>query len=197
MPPEDVFTQRLGFELLGLNVVSRKSVLRVRHQDPAVRCSLHGPEDARPRRGARQTDIQEAFERSALLAVNLSRLREFVFAIRLLDPGEVLVELKLRQRAAGDEQSRGIGCCPVGKTVLDAVPLEFMRIRRTEYFVPRDFRRHNLDDNIPVGEAHHQSVFGRIVFVFGLRDQSLAGVVVGFASTAAFVFSLEPAARAG
>lgn len=81
--------------------------------------------------------------------------------------------------------------------MLDAVPLEFVRIRRAEDLVPRDFRRHDLDDNVPVGEPHHQSVFGRIVFVFGLRDESLARVVIGFALAAAFVFGLEPATGGG
>lgn len=194
---KDVFAQRLGFELLGFDVIPRETVLRVRDQDPAVRGSLHGPEDARPRRGARQPDVQEAFERSALLAVDLGRLREFVFAVGLLDAGKVLVELELRQGAAGNEQSRGVGCGPVGETMLDAVSLEFVGICGAEYLVPRDFRRHDLDDNISVGEAYYQSVLGRIVFVLGLRDETLAGVVVGFAGATAFVLGLIPAARGG
>lgn len=197
VPAEDVFPQRLGFELLGLDVVPGESVFRVRDQDPPVRRSLHGPEHARPRRGARQADVQVAFERAALLAINLGRLREFVFAIGLLDAGEVLVQFELRQGAAGDEESRGVGCGPIGEAMLDAVPLEFMRIRGAEYLVSRDFRRHDLDDNVPVGEAHHQAVFGRIVFVLGLRDESLACVVIGFAGAAAFVFGLEPAIGGG
>lgn len=197
VPAEDVFAQRLGVELLGLDVVPGESVVRVRDQDPPVRRSLHGSEHARPRRGARQADVQVAFERPALLAVNLGRLREFVFAIGLLDAGKVLVQFELRQGAAGDEESRGVGCGPIGETMLNAVPLEFMRIRGAEYLVPRDFRRHDLDDNVTVGEAHHQAVFGRIVFVLGLRDESLACVIIGFADAAAFVFGLESAIRGG
>lgn len=79
--------------------------------------------------------------------------------------------------------------------MLNAVPLEFMGVRRAEYPIPRDFRCHDLNDNIPVGEAHHQSIFGRVVFVLGLRDEPFAGVVVGFAGAAAFVLGLIPAAR--
>lgn len=194
VPAEDVFSQRLGFELLAFNVVPRESVLRVWDQDPAVRGPLHGPKDTRPSRGARQADVQVTLKGSALLAVNLGRLGELVFAIGLLDARKMLVELELRQGTAGDEESRSVGCGPIGETVLDAVPLQFMGVRGAEYFVPRDLRRHDLDDNVPVGEAHHQSVFGRIVFVLGLRDEPLAGIVVGFAGATAFVFGLIPAA---
>lgn len=103
VPAEDVFPQRLRLQLLGLDVEPRESVFRVRDQDPPVRRSLHGPEHARPGRGARQADVQVAFERSTLLAVDFDRLREFVFAIGLLNAREVLVELELREGAASDE----------------------------------------------------------------------------------------------
>lgn len=167
----------------------------MRDQDPTVRSSLHGAEDASSGRCARETNVQETFEGAPLFAFDFYRFRQFVFSVGFFDAGKVLGQVELREGPSGDEESRSVGGGPVGEAVLNAVALEFVRICGAEYLVARDFRRHDLDDNVPVGEAHHEAVFGRIVFVLGLGDEAFTSVVVGFALAAALVFGLVAASR--
>ena len=50
-----------------------------------------------------------------------------------------------------------------------------------------------MTDDITIGEADDETVFGCVVFVFGLSDEALAGVVVGLTSTTTLVLGLEAA----
>jgi hypothetical protein len=54
--------------------------------------------------------------------------------------------------------------------MLDTIALELVGVGAAENLVAGDFRRDDLDDNIPVGEADDEAVFGGIVFVLGLSD---------------------------
>ena len=65
--------------------------------------------------------------------------------------------------------------------------------KREWYVLASDLRGHNLADDVFVGEADNETVFGGIVFVFGLGDETLAGVIVGFALSATLVFRLVAA----
>ena len=60
-----------------------------------------------------------------------------------------------------------------------------------EDFVTLDIRGHDLSSDVAIAEADNETVFGCIVLVLGLEYQVLAGLVVGLASAAAFVLSLE------
>lgn len=131
---KDVLTQRLRVQLLGLDVVAREPVLRVGHQDAAVRGALHGAEDACPRRGARQPDVQVGLEGSARLAVDVGGFGQRVLAAGFLDAGEVRVEVEFLQGAPGEEQAGGVGGGPIGEAVLDAVGTEFVRVGGAEDF---------------------------------------------------------------
>ena len=68
-----------------------------------------------------------------------------------------------------------------------------MRVGRAEHFIARDLGGDNLHDNIAVGEADDETVFGRIVLVLGLGDEALASIVVGLSDTTALVLGLVAA----
>ena len=74
--------------------------------------------------------------------------------------------------------------------MLDAVALELMSVGTAENFVAGDFGCDDLDDDISVGKANDESVFGGIVFVLGLGNQTLASVVIGFTCATTLVFGL-------
>ena len=75
--------------------------------------------------------------------------------------------------------------------MLDAVALELVTVGCTEDFVTSNLGGDNLANDILVGEANDEAVFGGIVFVFGLCNKALAGVVISLASTTALVLGLE------
>lgn len=74
--------------------------------------------------------------------------------------------------------------------MLDTVGLEFVSVGCAEDFVAGDFGSDDLDDDITVGEANDETVFGCVVLVLGLGDETLTGVVIGLSGTTAFVLGL-------
>ena len=77
--------------------------------------------------------------------------------------------------------------------MLDSVALEFVSICSAEDLVACDLGSNNLTDNIFVGEANNEAVLGSVVFVLGLGDQTLAGVVVGLSCSTTLVLGLVAA----
>lgn len=163
-------------------------------QDTTIGGTLHGTEDTGTSGCAGKTNIEEGLEGTALAIVGLGGLGEGVLAISLLDTSEGLVQAELLENTAGNEQAGGVGGSPVGKTVLDAVGLELVRVGGAEDLVAGDLRGHDLHDDVAVGEADHQAVLGSIVLVLGLGDQALASIVVGLALSSPLVLGLEAAA---
>lgn len=187
---EDVVSEGVGIELLGLHVVTGESLLGVGDEDTTVGGTLHGTEDTGTGGGSLQTNIKEDLEGAALTIVGLGGLSELVLTVSLLDTSEVLVEAELLESTAGDEETGSVGSGPVGETVLDTVGLELVSVGRDEDLVARDLRGHDLADDVLVGEADNQAVLGSIVLVLGLGDEALSGVVIGLALLAALVLSL-------
>jgi hypothetical protein len=105
----------------------------------------------------------------------------------------LVIHIKLIQRTACDEETCGVGSSPVGKAIIDSVALEFMGIGRAEDFVASKLRSDNLANDVSIGESNDKTVFGRVVFVLGLSNEALAGVVVGLACSSALVLGLEAA----
>jgi hypothetical protein len=66
-----------------------------------------------------------------------------------------------------------------------------MGISRREHKVTLELGVHNLANHVLVGETNHQTVFGRIVLVLGLDDETLAGKVIGLAFTSTTELDLE------
>lgn len=78
--------------------------------------------------------------------------------------------------------------------MLDTIALELVSVGAAEDLVAGDFGCDDLNDNIPVSEADDEAVFGGVVFVLGLSNKTLAGVIVGFTCATTLVFGLVAAA---
>lgn len=191
----DVLAESLGVELLGLNVETRETLLGVGDVKSTVGCTLHGTEDTGTSRGTGKTDIEEALEWAAGLAVDLSLLGELVLAISLLDTGEGLVEVELLERTAGDEKTSAVSGGPVGETVGETVGLELVGVSAGEDLVAGDLRGDDLADDVAVGEADDQAVLGCVVLVLGLGDQTLASIVIGLSGSSTLVLDLVAPVR--
>lgn len=187
---EDVVSEGVSVELLGLHVVTGESLLAVGDEDTTVRGTLHGTKDTGTGGGALETDIEDDLEGAALTIVGLGGLGEGELTVSLLDTSEVLVEAELLEGAAGDEETGGVGSGPVGKTVLDTVGLELVGVGRDENLVTGDLRGHDLADDVLVGEADDEAVLGRVVLVLGLGDEALTSIVIGLALLSALVLGL-------
>lgn len=74
--------------------------------------------------------------------------------------------------------------------MLDTITLEFVSVGGAEYLVTSDLRGDDLADNIFVGEADNEAVLGSVVFVLGLSDKTLAGVVVGLSCSTTLILGL-------
>jgi hypothetical protein len=77
--------------------------------------------------------------------------------------------------------------------MFDTISLQLVSVSCTKDLVAGDFRSDNLADDITIGEADYQAVFGSIVLVFSLSDETFAGVVVGLSRAATLVFRLVSA----
>jgi hypothetical protein len=105
----------------------------------------------------------------------------------------LVVHIKLLQCTACDEETCGVGSSPVGEAIANSIALEFMGIGSAEDFVASKLRSNNLADDVSVGKSDDKPVFRRVVFVLGLRNETLASVVVGLACSSALVLGLEAA----
>ena len=74
--------------------------------------------------------------------------------------------------------------------MLDSISAEFMRVGSAEDLIASDLGGDDLHDNIAVGEADDETVFGCIVLVLGLGDETLASIVIGLSNTTALVLCL-------
>ena len=77
--------------------------------------------------------------------------------------------------------------------MLDSIVLEFVSVGGAEDLIACDLRGYNLANNIFVGEADNETIFGSVVFVLGLSDETLAGVVVGLSCSTTLVLGLVAA----
>lgn len=66
----------------------------------------------------------------------------------------------------------------VGKTNLDSVPGELMRVCSTKAVVARDLWLYKLADDVLICDTHDKAVLGRIVFVLILDRHTTPGLVV-------------------
>jgi hypothetical protein len=105
----------------------------------------------------------------------------------------LLIHIKLLQCTASEEKASSIGSSPVGEAIVDSVALELVGIGGAEDFVASKLRGDKLADDVSVGESNDETVLGRVVFVLGLGNEALAGVVVGLACSSTLVFGLEAA----
>jgi len=188
---ENVLLQDVGVELLGLGVEAGESVLRVGDEDTAIRSTLHGAENTSTSGRPVETNIEIGLEGAAITFASLGDISQSELSIRLLNTLEVLVQTKLLENTAGDQEASAVSGSPVSQTMIDAVGPQLVGVRSAEHFVARDLRGDHLHGNIAVGEPDDKSVLGRIVLVLGLGNEPLAGEVVGLTLASSLVFGLE------
>ena len=123
----------------------------------------------------------------------LRSLGNFVLARSLLISNESVCKVQFCQGATCDQKSDTVGGCPVGETMLNSVALEFVTVGCAENFVTSDLGGDNLANDVFVGEADDEAVFRRVVFVLGLGDETLAGIVVGLPGATTLVLGLVAA----
>ena len=107
----------------------------------------------------------------------------------------MFIELELLEDAASNEQTGGVSGCPVGESVLDAITSQLVGVCCAENLVARDFRGHDLADDIAVGETNDQTIFGGIVFILGLGGEALASIVVRLSRSTPLVLGLVAAGK--
>ena len=78
--------------------------------------------------------------------------------------------------------------------MLDSVTLKLVTVGCAEDFVASDLGGNDLANDVFVGEADDEAVLGSVVFVLGLSDETLTGIVVGLAGATTLVFGLIAAA---
>lgn len=186
----DVLAEGFSIELLGLDVESREALLGVGDEDTAVGSALHGTEDTGTGGSAGNTNIKESLEGAAGAIVGLDGLSESELTIGLLNTGEVLIQTKLLEGTAGEEQTSGVGGGPVGQTLGNAIALELMGVGAGKDLVASDLGVDDLGNDVAVGEANDQAVLGRVVLVLGLGHQALTGIVIGLSLPTTPVLSL-------
>lgn len=68
-----------------------------------------------------------------------------------------------------------------------------MCVGGAEDLVAGDLGGDDLADNVLVGEANNEAIFGSVVLVLRLSDETLAGVIVGLSCTTTLVLGLVAA----
>ena len=120
----------------------------MRDEETSVGGTLHGAEDTGTGGSAVETDIKVGLERAASLTVDFTSLGQLVLSIGFLNTLEDLVKLELGKSAAGEKKTGSVGSGPVGKTVLDAVAGELVRVGSAEDLVADDLGLDDLADDL-------------------------------------------------
>lgn len=175
---EDVVSQSVSVQLLGVLVVTRETGLRVGDVDTTISGTLEGSEDSGTSGGSAQTDIQESLEGARAIFNSLDFV---VLTVDLFSTGVDFVQLKLVQNSASSKQTSGVGSSPVGQTDLDTIAGQLVGVSSRDNNITLELGIDELADDVSVGDADNESVLGGVVLVLGLVDQSLSGEVVGLA----------------
>ena len=136
----------------------------MRNVNASVTGALHTTEDTSSSGCAGKTNVKEALERPAALSIfTFGSFGQLVFSVGFLDAGEIFIKAKLLQSTTSDQETGGVGSGPVGETMGDTVGLELVSVCGTEDLVASDFGGDNLADDVAVGEADNEAVFGSVV----------------------------------
>ncbi|KAH3667488.1 hypothetical protein OGAPHI_003137 [Ogataea philodendri] len=172
---EDVLSQDLGIKLLSLDIPTWESGWGVRNVQSTVGSTLQGTEHSGTGGGSLQTNVQEHLEWSWAV---LNSLGELELTLDLLNTGVGLVQTELLQSSSGNKQTSSVSSRPVGQTVGDTVSWQLVGVSSSQNNISGQGGRHNLGDDVLVGESNNQSVLWRVVLGLVLSNKSLSGVVV-------------------
>ena len=184
----DVGAEEFGVEPLGLGVETGESLLGVGDEDSTIRGTLKGTEDTGTSGSALQTNIEEALEGTGLVITEGLNLGHLTIGL-----GNTLVLVSKTEdgkSTTGDEETSGVSGGPVGKTGLDTVAGELLGGSLGEDVVTVDLGVDDLAGDVTVGETNDKAVLGSVVLVLGLRNETLARVVVGTTLSSTTVLDL-------
>lgn len=151
----NVFLQNLSVELFSLDIVAGEDLGGVRDVETTVRSTLESTKDTGTAGGALQTNVKEDLEGAGAILNGLSD-GELTRVLVVTSVG--LVKAELLQSTTGDQQTGGIGSGPGGKTVLETVALELVRVGRSENNVAIKLGGDDLAGDVLVGETDYQTV---------------------------------------
>lgn len=103
---ENVGAERLAVQLLHVSVVTRESLLVVRHVETTVRSTLDGTKETRASRGSARTNVEEDLEWSAFA---VDRLDNRVASIRFGHTFVRVGHVQFGQHSSRKEQTRAVG----------------------------------------------------------------------------------------
>ncbi|KFM26249.1 hypothetical protein F751_4742 [Auxenochlorella protothecoides] len=151
MASQDVLAQDLGVQLLGLTRVADEALVGVGHVQAAVQGALQRGKDLGPGAGALEARVQQRDEGAWALVrgVHVVVLAHIpcVALIRLIQP-------KLGQHAAGQQEARGVGGRVVGQARGQAVGGQLVGVGGGDHDVAGQRGVRDLADDVGVGEAH-------------------------------------------
>ena len=186
MDTEDSLSENLVVGVLIFGLESGESGVGVRDEDTSVGNTLKDGEDLGAGGGGLETDIEVDLEGSSVFLILTGIIALFVGLVAFIHA----VETDLFEESSGDEETSGIGRCVVAQTSGESPLSEFVGVSSAEDFVTLDGGVDDLGDDSGAGESDDESVFGGVVFVLILLDESLSGEVVGFTGVSSFEFGL-------
>jgi hypothetical protein len=104
----------------------------------------------------------------------------------------LICEFDVGQETTGTQETGAVRGRVVLQTGHDAILSKFRRVSAAQNFVTSHGGADHLTCNELVGEAYNEAEARRVVFVFRLHNQSLAGTVVSFAFATTAEFGLVP-----
>ena len=94
--------------------------------------------------------------------------------------------------SSGEKKTSAVSCGVVGQSNLNAVAGQLVTVGGSQDTVSLQPGVGNLATDVLVGASDDHAVLGRVVFVLGLNDETLAGIVVGLTLTTPAELDLEP-----
>lgn len=190
----NVFLQNLSVELFSLDIVAGEDLGGVRDVETTVRGTLESTKDTGTAGGALQTNVKEDLEGAGAILNGLSD-GELTRVLVVTSVG--LVKAELLQSTTGDQQTGGVGSGPGGKTVLETIALELVRVGRSENNVAIKLGGDDLAGDVLVGETNHQTVLLGGVFGLVLLYETASLFVVSLTGSTTAERSLVAAGPAG
>jgi hypothetical protein len=175
----------ISIVLLGVTVVSRETLLRVRNIKSTIGGALQGTKDTATSGGGLYTNIQKSTEGTLVLidlinvVSSLTNSGRDDVAINLIITFVHIIQSNLLEETTSAQKSSTVSGSVVLKTDTQSVTGELVGTGRGQDTVTIDERVGNLADNLTVGETNDETVLGRLVLVLGLAAETLALTVVG------------------
>mmetsp|Transcript_28688 Transcript_28688/g.61177 ORF Transcript_28688/g.61177 Transcript_28688/m.61177 type:complete len:241 (+) Transcript_28688:245-967(+) len=197
MSSEDALTVHISIVILGITIVTRETLLRVRDVKSTIGGTLQGTEDTASSGSGLATNIQKGTEGTLVfvdlvdVVSGLSNLGGDNISINLVITFVNIIQTNLLEETTSTEQSSAVSSGVVLKSNIQAVTRELGRGSRSEDAISINEGVSNLADDLTVGETDDDTVLGRLVLVLCLAAKSLTLTVVGLSLATTTEFDLE------